>query len=202
MEHKSSLNEDLIALSALADDEIDTSEIPERLDFARGVRAKFLPLSAREYDIRAIANWCIKEAWKNSIKPTNLWLNKMVFFIYETALRSHNILLTNAKAEAWAHGPVFREVYFASKGDEIVSLISGFDPKTRRKVVAEEAFSELDLQIFRATWARLAHLSPSRLRNLSHQDGGAWHRVWNYRGNSNPGMEIDITTILSQDAGK
>ena len=195
------INEDpllreLQALDALGDDDIDTSDIPVRTDFSSAVRRRFLHLTAREYDVRAIANWCILRAREQSRTVSNLWLNKMVYFIYEEALRINKIILTQAKAEAWNHGPVFREIYFGIKSENAEELLKTFDPIQKRRVVAEEDFSPSDIAIFEGVWRRLGHRTATQLRKLSHEEGQAWHTVWNYSGNSNPGMRIDIGTII------
>ena len=38
------------------------------------------------------------------------------------------------------------------------------------------------------------------LRELSHEAGGAWDRVWNHDRSSNPGMEISDDLILESAA--
>ena len=193
---KGHLARELDALHALSDEEIDASEIPERTDFSDGRLGKFFHLTSRDYDVRAIANWCILRAKKQSLEISNLWLNKIVYFIYEEALQLNNIILTGAKAEAWDHGPVFREVYFGFKTDKTDQLLMSFDPLKKKRVAARADFLKSDIAIFEGVWDRLAHLPAFHLRNISHKSGQPWHTTWNYTGKSNPGMVIDIATIL------
>lgn len=191
--------EDLLALRGMSDDEIDASDIPIRTDFSGGREGRFFHLSARDYDVRAIANWCIRRAKSEGRKITNLWLNKMVFFIYEEALKTSHVLLTSAKAEAWDHGPVFREIYFGFKAEDVDGFLKTFDPVRKRKIIAEERFEHGDVALFESVWLRLAKMSGAQLRNLSHKEGQAWYRVWNYTGQTNPGMQIDIATIIGAE---
>lgn len=190
------LSQELLALESLSDREIDTSDIPVRSDFSDGVRGRFYHITSRDYDVRAIANWCISRAKSQSVSVSNLWLNKIVYFIYEEALKIHNVLLTPAKAEAWDHGPVFREIYFGFEDGVEIDLLKSFDFVSKSKVVANENFALSDLAIFESVWNSKSHLTPSQLRKLSHGRNEPWHRVWHYAGKSNPGMHIDIATII------
>jgi uncharacterized phage-associated protein len=201
MAGKSQLEVDLLALSALPDDQIDTSDIPERTDFSNPVRQRFYHLTPRHYDVRAIANWCLRKAFQASIVPTSMWLNKIVYFIHEAGLREYKILLTDAKVEAWSHGPVFREIYYGENSIDISGYLKSFDRTTRQKKEAAAHFLDEDLMVFEEVWSRFGVLSPSKLRNISHQEGSPWYLVWNYKGRSNPGMEIDVATILGQRSG-
>ena len=188
--------QELLALDAVSDDEIDSSEIPIRTDFAGGAEGRFYHLLSRGYDVRAIANWCIRKAQMQSKKITNLWLNKIVYLIYEESIKTKHILLTSAVAEAWDHGPVFREIYFGLSNENVSSPLKTFDPQTRQKVEASEDFDPSDLDLFENVWSRFSKFSGSQLRAITHKEGEAWYRVWHYAGVSNPGMKIDVATII------
>lgn len=200
MDSKPNLADDLFELSQLGDQDIDTSDIPERRDFERGFRGRYFDLRVRDYDVRAIANWCIKRATADRVAITSMWLNKIVYFIHEKALQEFRVLLTPAKVEAWDHGPVFREIYYQFKEDS--ELLLSFDLKIRKKVVASEAFTDEDFDIFNSVWDRFGHMSAAQLRNISHSDDSPWHVVWSHRGNTNPGMIIDIPTIIGHTDGR
>lgn len=197
MDSKHNLAADLFDLSQMDDQDIDTSDIPERSSFEGGFRGRYFDLRLRNYDVRAIANWCIHRANANNVSITSMWLNKIVYFIHEKALQEFRVLLTPAKVEAWDHGPVFREIYFQFD-NERPDLLSSFDIKSRKKVISSESFNDEDIRIFNSVWDQMGHLSAAQLRNISHKHNSPWHIVWSYRGKSNPGMIIDIPTIIGQ----
>lgn len=201
MDSKHNLAADLLDLSQLDDRNIDTSEIPVRTSFEGGHRARYFDLRVRDYDVRAIANWCIERATSENIAVTSLWLNKIVYFVYEKALQEFRVLLTPAKVEAWDHGPVFREIYY-ELDKENPTFLKMFDVKMRKKVLASADFVTEDLIIFNSVWNRFGRMSASELRNISHNPGSPWHVVWTYRGKTNPGMVIDTTTILGHTANQ
>lgn len=151
------------------------------------------------YSIRGLANWILDFADEVGIDLTNMALNKLAFFAYEAALLRKGIILTNAKIEAWEHGPVFREIYhdFKAWGDKPIRGRCSFYSvdtnavETPKLVLADEEDQEL-----RNALAPLLRLSASKLRELSHIEGGAWYRVWWHSGYANPGMEIRFQDIL------
>lgn len=189
---------DLIALAQLSDDEIDTSDAPETTSFAGAEIGKFSDIKFRGYDVRSIANWCISKAKRTGINPTNLWLNKLVFFIYEQALRDLNVLLTPARVEAWDYGPVFRELYLNYPGDN--EPYHRYNVQKRGRELAEDSFETEDLELFEKVWAELGNLTASQLTRLSHRPGTPWSTVWKEGGAINPGMVIDINVILGRNA--
>lgn len=131
-------------------------------------------------------------------------LNKLAYFLYEAYLLSFGAVLTNAKIEAWEHGPVFREIYqsFRQYGDKpITGRASFFSIKSEKLEQASANISDEDESFFRETLSPLLPLNASRLRALSHAEGGPWWRVWWYEGEVNPGMEITPDMILAQGKG-
>lgn len=200
MDRKHNLANDLFDLSQLDDQGIDTSDIPERKNFKNGARARYFDLRVRDYDVRAIANWCLKRAKIERVLVTSMWLNKIVYFIHEKALQEYRVLLTPAKVEAWDHGPVFREIYYQFKDE--TDLLYSFDIENRKRVIASEAFTAEDFRIFDSVWKRFGHMSAAQLRRISHEDDSPWHVVWSHRGKTNPGMVIETTTIIGHTDGR
>jgi uncharacterized phage-associated protein len=126
-------------------------------------------------------------------------LNKLIFFAFERMLLERRVLLTNAKIEAWEHGPVFREVYqsFKEFGDRPISARSKFfSPASGAPEIVTSSVAPDDEVFLKNTLAPLISLSASRLRALSHAEGGAWHQVWWHDGDANPGMEITPVLLL------
>lgn len=189
---------DLLALAKLPDDEIDTSDISETLDFSGAKIGRFSDITFRGYDVRSIANWCVAKAKKNSINLSNLSVNKLVFFIYERALKELNVLLTPARVEAWDYGPVFRELYFNFPSGK-AEFFEKYNVQKRSKELVQESFETEDLELFERVWNDFGHLSASQLTRISHQPSGPWSAVWNGGGDVNPGMIIDINLILGRN---
>lgn len=164
-----------------------------------GAPARDESLQRASYSVRGLANWILDYAAELGLPITNMALNKLVYFAYERALVRRGVIVTNAKIEAWDHGPVFREVYQAFKGfgdKPITARASFFSVKTGAVEESVADLSDEDAAFLRVALRELMPLSASRLRELSHIEGGAWHRVWCYEGHANPGMEITPDMIL------
>lgn len=200
MIEKRTLEQDLLALAAQSDSSIDTSEIAETVNFSQPMRARYFPLASRDYDIRAIANWCIKKAESEGRRIGTLWLNKIVYFIHEAAIKDFGVLLSQARVEAWKHGPVFREIFFDEKVEKQAAPLKKFNKRDRRMEEASEDFSASDVSIFETVWAQIGHKSGTELRALSHLPGSPWDVIWKQSENGNLGLEIDVATIMGRKA--
>ena len=190
---------DLLALAALSDDDIDSSDISETLSFDGAVVGRYSDIEVRRYDVRSIANWVLRTAALHHVKVTNLWINKFVYFIVENSLRMRKVLITPARIEAWEFGPVFRELYFNFPQGE-AGYYRRFNVVKRQKEVAIDPFDAEDVELFKAVWRDYGNLTASQLTRLSHKPGSPWHTVWQNGGKINPGMVIDISTILGRYA--
>lgn len=154
--------------------------------------------SEKIYGIRQLANWLLDYANSRGVQISNMGLNKLLFFAYEHSLIFHKRKLTNAKIEAWDHGPVFREVYrsFKSHGNkDIDDRASVYDPKTDSVKIANPNIDIEDEKIIIEGIKDLISLPTYILREISHSNDGAWAQVWNHPGHSNPGMEISDEII-------
>lgn len=150
--------------------------------------------------IRGLANWILDYASSQGVHHSNMGINKLAFFAVEEFLLKRRILITNAKIEAWEHGPVFRELYqsFKSYGN---GYISG---RARRYYPDLEEFREPTLSLsphdeefLKEAIRPYIFCSAAELRAISHRDGSAWHRVWWYEGHANPGMEITPELVIA-----
>jgi uncharacterized phage-associated protein len=193
---------ELRRLALLSDDQIDTSDIPETVDWSRAVRSRFsrTPVEARGYDVRAIANWVLDYLAEIDRSVSNMSLNKLVYFILERGLIEKRVLFTSARAEAWDHGPVFREVYHAVKGDNskpISSRIGRYSIIDRGVIEAREQFPPEDADFFASIIEDYKDFSASQLRGISHRKDGPWETVWKSAQPVNPGMVISTGLILA-----
>lgn len=159
-----------------------------------------ISLTREKISVRSVANWVLKLAERNNAPITNMALNKLVYFVIEKVLVERRRLLTDAKIEAWEHGPVFRELYqqFKIFGDKPISeRAKHFDVSTETFVdsparVPEDLSAELEAFV-----KPLLHWSAAKLRAVSHIEDGPWHQVWMYDGYANPGMEITPEAIIT-----
>ena len=158
------------------------------------------PIKRLRYSVRGLANWILDFAERSGFAVSNMALNKLIFFAIEKVLIEKRELLTDARIEAWDHGPVFREVYhsFKQNGDKpIENRISFYSVDSQKVETSSVELPEEISELLEGALLPLLPLSASRLRNLSHVEGGAWHQVWSYDGYANPGMEIKPELILS-----
>jgi len=196
------LRRELRDLSLMADGDIDLSDIPETPNWSSGLRGLWTGqrYEALDYDIRAIANEILKRAWEAGTKPTNMWLNKVAWFVYERMLIEFGKLLTSARVEAWDHGPVFREIYGPAKvhGNEpVASLLEAFSMKTKKMEIASAAIDSSTLAVINDAISKFAGKSASQLRNISHLEGSPWYRVWFSGQKTSAGMVISPNVILA-----
>ena len=151
------------------------------------------------YDIRALANWVLDRAQLFGRPISNLSLNKILYFMYFHFLAENGQVLTAARIEAWEHGPVFREIYHEFKMNanaHIVARAETFDITTRTMKIACEPFADSDVEYMEDILNRYIQFDALQLRELSHEQGGAWDRVWNGEHKPNPGMVISNEIIL------
>jgi uncharacterized phage-associated protein len=196
------LRRELSDLKLVADEDIDVSDVPETTDWGTALRGMWTAqqYEALDYDVRAVANEILRRAWQSGAKPTNMWLNKVTWFVYERMLVEFGKLLTPARVEAWDHGPVFREIYGSAKvfrDEPVRSLLQSFSMRTRQMEAAEGTFDSETSSIIDEAVRSFAQKSASQLRNVSHVEGSAWYRVWYSGQKTSAGMVISPSVILA-----
>lgn len=136
-------------------------------------------------DIRALSNRVLDYADKIGRPITNMALNKILYFVYFHLLIEDNLKITDARIEAWDYGPVFREVYhgFKHSGSGPIRIrLNSFDMTIKRMT---EAHCDLDQSLasrIKQIVDDYIFFDAMQLRDISHEMGGAWYRVWNHRG--------------------
>lgn len=200
------LQAELARLALIADEDIDTSEMPETVNWRSAKRGLFSDdqIEERAYDVRALANWFLDRASALRLSYSNMSLNKLVYLALERALVERRVLLAPARVEAWNHGPVFREVYqaFNDFGEKPIDRrAQRFDVGEKQMVEAREKLRPEDEAFLENIFDRYGKKSAAQLRAISHIEGGPWDTVWRYRGKTNPGMEI-TPAIIFQNAPK
>lgn len=196
------LQRELRDLKLVADDDIDLSDAPETTDWSTGLRGLWTAKSYEtlDYDIRAVANEILKRAWQVGAKPTNMWLNKVSWFVYERMLVEFGKLLTQARVEAWDHGPVFREIYGPAKvykDEPVGALLQAFSIPTRQMEVAIAALDDDTAAVIDEAIEKFGRKTASQLRNISHIEGSPWYRVWYSGQKTSAGMVIGPNVILA-----
>jgi uncharacterized phage-associated protein len=196
------LRRELNDLKLVADEDIDLSDIPETTDWSTGLRGLWTAkrYESLDYDVRAIANEILKRAWAVGAKPTNMWLNKVTWFVYEHMLIGFGKLLTQARVEAWDHGPVFREIYGpakAYKDSPVGTLLTSFSMQTRQMEPASASLDANTSSVIDEAIAKFGGKTASQLRNISHVEGSPWYRVWYSGQKTSAGMVISPNVILA-----
>lgn len=196
------LQRELRELKLLPDADVDLSDIPETSDWSTGLRGLWAgrPYETLDYDVRAIANEILKRAWETGAKPTNMWLNKVAWFVYERMLLEFGKLLTKARVEAWDHGPVFREIYGPAKvykDEPVAALLQAFSPRSKKMEVPSVQLDAETSAVIREAVAKFSRKSASQLRNISHMEGSPWYRVWYSSQKTSAGMVISPNVILA-----
>lgn len=156
-------------------------------------------LESSTYSVKELANWVLDFADSRGARLSNMALNKLIYFAYEFALKTTGRKLTNAKIEAWDHGPVFREVYSSFKkfgSDPINDRASRYNTGTNSIETVIPAIASDDEALMMEALEPLIHLPAFILRELSHDASGPWAAVWHHNTSSNPGMEITDDLIL------
>ena len=150
------------------------------------------------YDVRAVANVVIDRSQSLGIEVTNLTMNKILFFVHAYHLAHHGAPLIREDAEAWEHGPVYKEIYRQFRGNEdrpIRERPTRLDFKTGGKVPFDDRPDQTDVGLIGAVIDFYLRIPSWKLVEMSHQKGGPWDQTWNHKSPSNPGMIISNETI-------
>jgi uncharacterized phage-associated protein len=124
------------------------------------------------YDARQITNWFIQRASQEGRSLSIMSLLKLAYIAHGWRLEMQNAPLFNNRIEAWQHGPVIPDVYRDIRGQGIVpsTPLPGYAVPTDAD---DTAFLEQIYKIY-------GHMSPFKLSELTHVEGGPWEtaRKW------------------------
>lgn len=147
---------------------------------------RFLWYSAKmgtidEFDVRAIANAILHEAWGRNIAISNLKLQKLLYLCQAFYLiESRGLSLIKGDFEAWQYGPVHREAYeaFRSYGDSIITdTATRLNPVTRQKLPISPP-KALEVQdVISKVVKNYGVMTPGQLVELTHAKDGPWDAV-------------------------
>lgn len=129
---------------------------------------------------------------------TNLSLQKIVFFCHVWSLVGLKKPLIRHKFEAWEYGPVLPYLYREFKTYDrspIKGRATQIDPHTGHKTVVLYKFDEDTEKNLTEIVQFYGRMRAGDLVEMSHVSGGPWYKVWNHQGHSNPGMQIEDSSI-------
>ncbi|PWJ76383.1 putative phage-associated protein [Pseudaminobacter salicylatoxidans] len=158
---------------------------PVRLLRRRGKRCI---VSNMTYTPQHIANYFLDSAAQEGGRLSLLKLLKLIYIAYGWSLALRNEKLFNEKIEAWQHGPVIPSIYHEFKH-------YGSSPIASRSVTVDfkekDGKLNLDFQtprvpdmdedtiyILDTVWKSYKDFTAWALRELTHQDGTPWRKVY------------------------
>jgi uncharacterized phage-associated protein len=151
------------------------------------------------YDGRAIANYVLDFCDSQGRQMTNLALQKVVYFCHVWSLIELHRPLIRHKFEAWEFGPVLPYLYREFRNYDrfpIAGRATQVDPVDGERRIVRYDFDSRTNSLLKEIVNFYSRLRVGDLVELSHAEGGPWHRVWNHRGTVNPGMKIDDAKIV------
>jgi uncharacterized phage-associated protein len=150
-------------------------------------------------DGRAVANFVLDHTDWLGVRPTNLSLQKLVYFCHVWSLIDLDKPLIRHSFEAWEYRPVLQYLYreFKVFGSSVIpNRARQLDPLSGRREIVPYAFDDVTLALLTRVVGFYGRLSAGMLVDLTHAEGGPWHKVWNQGGRINPGMRIDDREIM------
>ncbi len=152
------------------------------------------------YDGRAVANFILDHCDTQRRPISNLSMQKIIFFCHVWSLILLKQPLVKQSFEAWEFGPVLQYLYREFRGFDrypIRSRATKLNPFTGAKEVVSYNFPPNTAEFLRDITDFYSQLAAGDLVELSHIEGGPWHRVWFHDGKVNPGMKIDNEEIAT-----
>lgn len=118
------------------------------------------------YDAKQIANWFVARAKRDGNALSIMSLLKLVYFAHGWNLELRKKPLFSNRIEAWQYGPVVPDVYnaFRGQGVNVSEPVPSGMPVDGQPVAT---FLEEIYKIY-------GKLSPFRLSELTHEQGGPW----------------------------
>jgi len=124
-----------------------------------------------------IANTLLDRAFSENEPITHLKLQKLIYFVYKRFLKETDKSLFDEYFEVWTHGPVLPSIYDEFKryaAEDISDYVYSECDDIVRIIASENTDFHAALNW---VWENYGRQSPTRLRNLTHEDGTAWQRT-------------------------
>ena len=119
---------------------------------------------SRPLDAQDVAKYLVAHTdWEAGETISNLKLLKLVYYAQGFCVAMRGEPLFSETVQAWANGPVVREVYDAYKHNAYLAIPApvGFDP---------DAYLPEDRELLDAVLSTYGQLSATRLRDLTHEE--------------------------------
>ncbi len=125
---------------------------------------------------------------------TQMQLQKLVYIAHGWSLAIYGDRLVSDPVEAWAYGPVYRDLYDHTKyfGKEPIGRlispddgdIAGFFLEEQKKKSApyEAKLEPEELDVIFRVWHRYGNLNGGQLSQLTHQKGTPWFETYTQKG--------------------
>lgn len=163
---------------------------------------KELGLGPAGYDACGVANLLLERASVQGLKVTNLTLQKLIYFAHGWMLTRHDRPLVDGYFEAWQHGPVHPGLYAAFKPfgrQPITAPAERLNLRTGERAVANPPNDPDVIITIDRVLQHLGNLSATRLVNISHAEGGPWHKTVNKRPTETRlGLRISDKLVLER----
>ena len=143
-----------------------------------------------------VSKYIVEYAYDNGSSVFNLQLQKILYFLWIDFYKKYREYLFKDPFEAWALGPVIRNVYydFCSFGSmTILPFIAGFE--NVRLSCPKERLAFVDKRI-----EEYIKMSASELVELSHKPGHAWDVI--YKKGEGSSLEIPYDVIIRLECNK
>lgn len=126
------------------------------------------------------ANNFLEKGFNENIPITHMKLQKLIYILYKTHLKTTGESLFTESFEAWKYGPVLRSVYaqFSKYGREeiteyFVTYINGVKYcRTINEQVTEAFFNNIN-----EVWELYKNKTGYKLSKYTHIEGGAWDKA-------------------------
>ena len=152
------------------------------------------------YDPRAVANFIIRSRKLMRLETTQIEVQKLLFFSYESFLIGTGRRLVKGYFEAWQYGPVHPVVYRAFRkygGSPIQEFATALDPMTKQPIDLKEITDTAALRHINEIVSRFSGFSAGQLIDISHHPRGPWQAtVDKARTSVALGMRITDNVII------
>ncbi len=139
------------------------------------------------YQVQQIANFFLEKGREENIPISPMKLIKLVYLAYGWMLAATGKRLFPDRIEAWQHGPVIPALYHEFKDwgrrfidcySRTVDLETGeiFVPK-----MSKDSADEYTVKLLEIVWNAYKNFEPWLLREISHEKGAPWDKVYDPR---------------------
>jgi uncharacterized phage-associated protein len=126
-------------------------------------------------DSLQIADYLLQKAAENGDDLTPMQLLKLVYLCHGWMLGLYGRQLVKDNIEAWAYGPVIRDLYKKVKDYRD-------KPISERLGNGEPQFDDQEKQVMDQVYTQFGRMPGAMLSRLTHQQGSPWYATWHLSG--------------------